>query len=151
MKQIEAFSLIGISLPDKTSNENGQSNTDCGNLWQRFEQEKIFDKIPRKTAPILYAVYHNYDGGHMDPFSYFIGAPVVHGTPAPEGLSSLNIPGGDFQKFTAAGLMPACIGEAWQKIWQADIIRAFNFDFEIYDERSHDWNSAEIDIFISVK
>ena len=29
------------------------------------------------------------------------------------------------------------------------IPRAYHADFEVYDERSKDWNQAEVDIFIS--
>ena len=46
--------------------------------------------------------------------------------------------------------MTACITDAWETIWNSNINRRFGFDFEIFDERSHDWEDAEIDIFISV-
>lgn len=47
--------------------------------------------------------------------------------------------------------MPACIGKAWQEIWNSDIKRAYQADFEVYDERSADWNDAEVDIYISIQ
>jgi predicted transcriptional regulator YdeE len=46
--------------------------------------------------------------------------------------------------------MTACISTAWEKIWDSDVNRKFGFDFEIYDERSHDWNNAEVAILISI-
>jgi predicted transcriptional regulator YdeE len=36
-------------------------------------------------------------------------------------------------------------GNLWQKFKK----RGYRFDFEIYDERSHNWNDAEIDIYLS--
>ena len=147
----QEITLIGLALHGKTTNENGQSGVDIGQLWQRFETERIYDLIPDKRSTVLYAVYYNYEGGHLDPFSYFIGAQVDESASIPEGLSRLIIPKGQYQKFTASGLMPKCIEETWEKIWQSNIIRAFNIDFEIYDDRSQDWNNAEIDIFVSVK
>ena len=47
--------------------------------------------------------------------------------------------------------MPDCIVNAWRNIWTAKLDRAYNYDFEIYDERSKDWNNAEADIFLSVR
>jgi predicted transcriptional regulator YdeE len=40
------FRLVGLKLENKTTNENNQSSTDCGNLWQQFERENIFERIP---------------------------------------------------------------------------------------------------------
>jgi predicted transcriptional regulator YdeE len=36
-QRISGFKLVGLKLDKKTTNENGQSNFDCGNLWQKFE------------------------------------------------------------------------------------------------------------------
>ncbi len=149
--KFENTRLIGIALPGKTTNQNGQSNIDCGKLWQTFEAGSYFNKIPGKTGNSIYAVYHDYDGDHTQPFSYFIGCPVEADTEVPEGLSELNIPAGEFEKKVAKGPMPACLGQAWQKIWKSEIPRAYTADFEVYDDRSADWNDAEVDIFISVK
>lgn len=145
----EDIHLIGISLPEKTSNANGQSTVEIGNLWQQFEKEQFFMKIPNKISQELYAVYHDYEGDHTQPFAYFIGAAVVAGTDVPEGLSALTIPQGTYYKHTAKGPMPACIGMAWQEIWASDLDRAFDMDFEVYGAKSQNWADAEVDIFLS--
>ena len=145
----DSIHLIGIALPQKTTNENGQSSIDCGTLWQRFEKESIHSQIPAKLNNEVYAVYHDYEGDYMKPFSYFIGCKTEPGVQVPEGLLSLTIPTGAYQKFLAKGKMPMCIAEAWQAIWAADIRRAYTFDFEIYGERSYNWDDAEVDIFVS--
>jgi predicted transcriptional regulator YdeE len=150
MKIEKPIRLIGIALPQKTSNQNNQSNIDCGQLWQKFEAGSYFSKISDKTAHIVYAVYHSYEGDHTSPFAYFIGCPVQEDAEVGEGLSELFIPPGTYHKELAKGPMPACIGQAWQKIWQSDIKRAYHTDFEIYDDRSADWNNAQVDIYLSV-
>lgn len=151
METIQAIKLIGIALPHKTTNENGQSMADCGNLWQQFEQGGYFDRIPGKSGDEVYAVYFDYDGDHTQPFSYFIGCSVNADTDVPLGMSSLTIPEGGYLKITAQGKMPDCVADAWRAIWKGDIDRAFQYDFERYDERSKAWNSAEVDIFLSKK
>lgn len=150
-EELEEIKLIGLALPTKTTNENGQSSIDCGNLWQKFENENYYSKIPNKIGDEIYAVYHNYEGDHTDPFSYFIGCKVKNDTEIPDDLDSLTIPGGSYQKVIAKGKMPNCISETWQEIWGSEIPRAYGADFEVYDERSQDWSDAEVDILVSVE
>lgn len=145
----EAIHLIGIPLPAKTTNENGQSNIDIGNHWQSFEQGQYFSKIPNIQSQEVYAVYHEYEGDHMAPFSYFIGCKVSPGTEVPDGLEALKIPAGSYNQVIAKGKMPDCIGQAWQEVWQSEIPRAFHMDYEVYGEKSRNWNDAEVDIFLS--
>jgi predicted transcriptional regulator YdeE len=148
---LEAITLIGLPLGKKTTNENGQSAIDCGNLWQEFEKGDYANKIPGKLSDEILAVYYQYEGDHTKPFSYFIGCKVSAGTEIPQGMGSLFIPGDTYQKIAARGKMPDSVASAWKEIWKSDIPRAYRYDFEMYDERSKDWSNAEVDIFISVK
>lgn len=148
---LEEIKLIGLSLKSKTTNLNGQSNIDCGNLWQKFEKENYAIKIPNKLSNEILAVYYQYEGDHTQPFSYFIGCKVPTNTNVPQGLDSLIIPQGTYQKISAKGEMPNCVANTWKEIWNSDIRRTYKFDFEVYDERSKDWNNAEVDFFLSIK
>lgn len=142
--------LIGIQLPEKTTNANGQSAIDCGNLWQQFETENFAARISDKVGNEIYAVYFEYEGDHNQPFSYFIGCEVKPGAKVPEEMSSLIIPEQACIKFTAKGKMPDCIAKSWREIWASNIKRGYQYDFEVYDERSKDWSNAEVEIFVSV-
>jgi predicted transcriptional regulator YdeE len=148
---IQEFKLIGLGLKTKTTNENGQSAIDCGTLWQQFEAGNYAAKIQKKLTNQIFAVYHNYEGDYTKPFSYFIGCKVDRDAEVPEGMSSLIIPGQQYQQFIAKGIMPDCVADKWKELWGADMSRAYKADFEIYDEKSRDWKNAEVDIFISVK
>lgn len=150
INKVDRITLIGLKLPSKTTNENNQSMKDCGELWTRFEKEEVFKKIPNKLSEEVLAVYHDYEGDHTQPFSYFIGCKVEEGTELPDGLRSLTIPAGNYQKVTAKGEMPNCIAEKWREIWESDIPRIYKTDYEVYDERSQDWSNAEVDIYLSV-
>jgi len=150
-QRIKEFRLIGLSLKTKTTNENGQSAIDCGSLWQQFEKGNYAEKIPGKLSNEIFAVYYNYEGDHAKPFSYFIGCKVKESTEIPDGLNSLIIPAGVYEKIIAKGKMPDCVADAWKNIWRSNSSRAYNTDFEVYGERSKNWNDAEVDIFISVK
>lgn len=147
---MESFKLIGLKLNRKTKNENRQSGKDCGELWQHFEQNKIAEHIPNKISDTIYAVYYDYESDENGLFSYFIGCKVEEHTEKPEGLDEIIIPEQNYHKETAKGQMIGCITDAWTRIWNANLDRKFGFDFEVYDEKSFDWNNAEIDIFLSI-
>lgn len=143
------FRLIGLKLGNKTSNKGGQSGIDCGNLWQKFEKENFVDRIPGKLSEDIYAVYFDYEGDHTKPFSYFIGCKVNTDTDVPQGMDALLIPDGIYSKVIAKGKMPDCVANSWRDIWRSETDRAYKYDFEIYDDRSKDWNDAEVEIFVS--
>lgn len=151
VQEIEEFYLIGLSLNDKTSNVNQQAMVDCGNLWQQFEKENIAAKIPNKLGEEIVAVYHDYDGDYTKPYAYFIGCKTEKGTSVPNGLDSLTIPKNSYYKIVAEGKMPDCVANAWIKIWNSDLPRAYTSDFEIYDEQSKDWSKAMVNIYLSIK
>lgn len=149
--RIDKFKLVGLLLNQRTTNVNGQSGIDCGNLWQKFETENFAERIPDKLSEEIYAVYFDYEGDHTKPFSYFIGCKVKPEKEAPKGMDSLLIPDMVYSKIIAKGQMPDCIADAWKDIWASKIDRAYHYDFEIYDERSKDWSDAEVEIFVSIK
>lgn len=149
--KLNGFTLIGLKLKKKTTNDNGQSSIDCGSLWQQFEEEKWAEKIPGTLGDEIYTVYYEYESDHTKPFSYFIGCKVKDGIEFPAGMDRLDIPAGDYYKVTAKGQMPDCMINSWKEIWHSDMKRAYQFDFEIYDERSKDWSNAEVEIFLSSK
>jgi len=148
--EIKEITLIGLALESKTTNENRQSESDCGRLWQRFENGNYFDKIREKITDEIFAVYYNYEGDYTKPFSYFIGCSVPKDAEIPENMDTIKISVGSYLKFTAAGKMPDCVANKWKEIWNANLPRAYREDFEIYDKRSKDWQNAEVDIYISI-
>jgi predicted transcriptional regulator YdeE len=149
--EIDEINLIGLSLKEKTTNTNGQSSIDCENLWHEFEKGKYAEKIPDRISNEIFGVYHQYEGDSTKPFSYFIGCKVKAGIRASNGLDSIIIPKGIYYKIVAKGKMPDCVTQAWKEVWASDIPRTYNIDFEVYDERSKDWNKAEVDVYLSIK
>lgn len=144
------FKLAGLRLPYKTTNRNHQSDTDCGTLWQKFEQDKIAELISEKLSDEIYAVYFDFEKDETAPFAYFIGCRLAPDSVIPANLDTLVIPAQRYEKFTAKGQMTGCVTEVWKSIWNSSINREFGFDFEVYDERSRDWSKAEVDVYVSV-
>jgi predicted transcriptional regulator YdeE len=149
--EIKEITLIGLSLKTKTTNTNGQSSIDCKNLWHEFENRKYSEIIPDKLSDEIFGVYHHYEGDSTKPFSYFVGCKVKSDTEVPQGLESLTIPKGIYHKINAKGKMPDCVVNTWKEVWTSKIARTHQIDFEVYDERSKDWNDAEVDVYLSIE
>jgi predicted transcriptional regulator YdeE len=149
--KIGEFILIGLKLGKKTTNEGGQSSIDCGNLWQKFEKGNSKERISNRVGDEIYAVYFDYEGDYTKPFSYFVGCKVKANTNVPAGMTSLTVSEDEYTKLVAKGKMPGCVANTWKEIWQSSIERKYKYDFEIYGEKSKDWNNAEVEIFVSSK
>ncbi len=59
MEQLESFKIIGISV--ETTNENGKSAMDLGELWERFYAENIMAQVLNKEGEDIYAIYTDYE------------------------------------------------------------------------------------------
>lgn len=152
---LPSFHFTG--LPLRTSNDK---INEIGAHWGKFYSEKIIDKIPGKIDNKVLALYTDYEGDHTKPYTLILGCRVdsTRGTTntaprrAPgEELVSRTIPEAKYAVFTAKGKMPDCIVKTWGEIWNSGIYRAYNFDFEVYGEKSPNPEDVEVEIYISVK
>jgi len=149
-QQIKTFLVIGIAV--RTTNENGLSVQDIPALWNRFMTEGIIDQIPNKVSDTLYCIYTDYEKDHTRPYTTILGCKVSNMDEIPSGMIGQTFEEQTYIKHVAKGnLMQGIVYEAWTKIWNADLNRAFTADFEVYDERTQNPENAEVDIFISVK
>lgn len=147
--ELDEIRLAGLDLGHTTTNEGGQSSIDGEKLWKRFQAGKVAERIVNKTGDELYAVYYGYEGDHTKPFRYFLGCRVPAVREIPDEMDSLTIPASRYHKLTAKGKMPDCMVNTWKSIWESGIDRGYQYDFEVYDERSQNWNDAEVDIYLS--
>lgn len=146
---IQPLHIIGISC--RTTNENGQSADDIPALWQRFMAEQIADMIPDKISPDIYCLYTDYERDHTRPYTTIIGCRVNNLDAIPKGLTGLTIEGGDYNLETVKGnISEGLVFNAWVKIWNSGMARAFRTDFEVYGQKAIDLENAVVEIFISV-
>ncbi len=150
MKKINSFKIIGIQV--ETTNENGKSAEDLGNLWQRFYSENIPNQVPNKASEEVYSIYTDYESDFTGRYTSIIGFKVNSLDNIPNGLAGREIAGGTFQQFVAKGEMPNAVVEQWQEIWQkdAELNRAYTADFEVYGKKSQNGGQSEVDIYIAV-
>lgn len=149
MKKIP-FYIVGIAV--RTTNENMQAATDIPALWNTFMTEGIAGKIPNKTGDELYCVYTEYESDYTKPYTTILGCAVYDLSEIPEGMKGIEIAGGDYEQFTAAGKMnDNIVYNEWLKIWDSGISRAYTTDFEVYGEKAQNPENAEVPIYIALK
>jgi len=147
---IEPFMVIGISVT--TSNENGQSAQDIGQLWGKFMQEGISSQIPNKLDDSIYSIYTNYQGDHTKPYDTILGCKVSSLENIPEGMVGQHIEGGTYGQFVAKGdLTKGVVWKTWTSIFEEKLDRVFIADFELYGEKAQNPTDAEVEVYVGIK
>lgn len=152
---IPEFTVIGIATRTSNAKESGGDGV-IPQQWQKFFSEGIPAKINDKISPNFYAVYADYASDHNGDYTYVVGVSVKDGTVPPDGLIVKRIPAGKYAVFTTGkGPFAKIVPETWQKINtladEGKLKRAYQADFESYDQRAHDPQNAQVDIYVGVK
>ena len=150
--------VIGISVrtsnadPAQTNADPAQTSADIGGLWQRWLGEQLAGRVPNKTGHTLYCVYTDYESDHTGAYTVMLGCAVSSLADIPKGMHGIEVPGGDFKRFTSKGnLQQGVVYHTWRDIWQRDLDRAYRADYEVYGEKALNPEAAEVEIFVGVR
>ena len=151
--QCKIIDMKIIGIETRTTNQNGQAMQDIGGLWHRFYSENIISKIPNAVNSNVYAIYTDYESDYTGEYTTLLGLEVSSLDEIPSGLVGREFPKQNFKRFLAKGAMPQAVAEAWQKIWEQDkeLNRLYQYDYELYTEKSQQSDLSEVEIFIGVK
>lgn len=141
--------VVGVVI--RTKYEDSAVSREIGNAWQKFHEEKVFDKIPHKSQPYrIVALYTDYD--KQGNCSLVLGAQVVQYDleTIPNGMVFKTIPAGHYALFSAQGSTKKIVPEMWQSIWtDKKLQRTYAHDFELYD-MPLDVHNAIVSIYVGV-
>jgi predicted transcriptional regulator YdeE len=151
---LPAFTVIGIEARTTNAKE-ATSDGAIPKQWQKFFQEGILGKIPNKASQNIYALYTDYASDRNGEYNFVIGAMVKDGTIAQEGMVVKHVPAAHYAVLTIEKDLPKVVPDAWLALWKLEdegkLKRAYQSDFEIYDQRSQDPQNAQVDIYIGLK
>ncbi len=148
--KIEPFHIIGISI--RTTNENGQASKEIAELWNTFMSENVLTKIPSKIDNEIYSLYTDYESDHTKPYTTILGCKVENLNSIPNGMIGRSFEGGTYVKTTAKGdLMKGLVVDQWSKIFEMELDRTYNADFEIFGEKAQNPSNAEVDFYVGVQ
>ncbi|MGE3319607.1 MAG: GyrI-like domain-containing protein [Candidatus Berkiella sp.] len=150
--------LVGLTVRTNNTNEQNPATGKIGPLVSDYFSQGMATTIPNRVNPgVTFSVYTDYESDHHGDYTYLIGEEVSSFEDIPSGLHRITIPASDYQRFTTpSGQMPMVVINAWQAIWQMDEtalggVRAYQADFEVYDDRAIDPNNAVVDVYIGTK
>lgn len=148
---MNTFKIIGISI--QTTNKDGQSLIDLWQLWGTFYTQNIIAKIPNKISDEVYAVYTDYESNYTGKYTTIIGLQVSSIDEIPDWLVAREFESQKFKTFIAKWTMPEAVATTWQEIWKNDneLNRSYIYDYEVYWEKSQNWEDSEVDIYIGTK
>ena len=143
--------IIGIAT--QTSNNDSQAIEDLGKLWHQFFGENIMTKIPNAISSNIYSVYTDYESDFTGKYTTIIGLGVSSLDEIPEGMVGREFEPQTFKKYIAKGELHEAVGKTWTEIWNddANLNRAYKYDYELYTEKAQNPAVAEIEIYIGVK
>ena len=146
---IKGFFLAGI--PVRTTNQNGQSAKDIGELWGRFIEDNVLMQIEDRLTDEIYCVYTDYETDYTGFYTAVLCCKVSSLDNRPEGLISLTVPPANYVKYLAKGRLPDCVAEAWQQVWGSSLNRAYIADFDVWGAKAQNPEDAEVEVYVGVK
>jgi predicted transcriptional regulator YdeE len=129
-KNLESFSIAGISV--RTTNLAGQSQVDIGNLWANFFAGNITAMIPAKLSDDLICAYTEYESDMNGWYTVILGFKVAESYNVTNEISVVNVPSSTYQVYISADAKPETVVQTWMLIWQSEIPRAYQTDFDLY-------------------
>ena len=141
--QIPAFSVAGISVRTRNSDEANPAIARLGGLWNRFFSQSWERKLPaRGDDGRIFGVYSGYESNEQGAFDVTAGVAVAEPEQADNqalpGAACVDIEPGDYLVFTGEGEMPQMVIDTWVRIWRyfaenPQAQRRFGTDFEAYE------------------
>ncbi len=154
----QPFQVIGIAASTSNAKEAGPDAI-IGKQWHRFMSDELINKIPNRVDQTIYAVYTDYTSDSNGQYTVILGAKVrpVPNPMIPDGMVIKTVPAGRYAVFTSErGPVVKVVVDTWKQIWAyyqspQNGQRAYQADFEVYDQRAADPNSSQVDIYVGLK
>lgn len=149
---------IGIQVSTSYEQELDKMKGNIFPCVQKYFHQSLFENIPNRANPgTTICAYSDYESDYQGAYTYFIGEEVdSYDSPIPEGMMKFIIPEQRYVKFTTSpNPMPDVIVNAWKEIWKMSPQdmggkRAYQTDFEVYDERASDHQNIVLDLFVGI-
>lgn len=150
------FTVIGIAARTSNAKEMTADGV-IGKQWGRLMQEGVLTKIPNKADQSIVAVYTDYASDHNGEYTYLLGARVTSDAEVPAGMVAKKILGGQFAVFTSEkGPAPQVVPATWIRVNSLPKSatggdRAYQADYEVYDERARDPQNLQVDVYVGIQ
>lgn len=160
--QEPAFNVIGIAI--RTTNKAAVEQGSIAKLWQQFFTDQCLSKINNKIDNCIIALYYEFETdknavyleNSNSEYTVLLGVRVSSLDNIAPGLVGQHVAAEKRMTFVSEiGSTQHIIFDLWKKIWtqykKNQLDRTFKIDYELYDERSHNPEKAQMEIHIGIK
>lgn len=147
LDKIKGFDVVGVTA---RVTDRDAASEQINALWEQFFKESIGQKVDNKVDDIIYAVYSDYEGDHTKPYRITIGYKIKGAADLKDGLHKVRVKTADYAMMGAAGEQPKALIETWTAVWQSDLDRRFETDFEVYGQRFFEAGVHEVLVCVGV-
>ncbi|MGZ3811506.1 MAG: GyrI-like domain-containing protein [Mucilaginibacter sp.] len=145
---IAEFFVSGIAV--KTTNQEGRSQKDIGDLWTKFITENLSQQIGGKLSDDLYCVYTDYESDHTGWYTAVLGCMIEDPGYASNDFFTALVPAGYYHVYKPQGKFPECVSSTWRQIWQAPIDRKYSADYDRYKAGANSFEETEVEVYLAV-
>ena len=138
---------IAVGVCARANNQNPNMGAVIGGLWEKFYKEGVYASIPCKANDKALGLYTEFEGDEKSDYTAVVACEVSK-EPEDGKYAVCKVPAGRYAKFIVHGDMVQAVGAAWQEIWEMDLPRAFQCDFEEYQDECME--DAEIHIYVGL-
>lgn len=137
-----------VGFAARTNNFAPDMQMVIGGLWEKLYSDNNYDSIYEKCNDKAMGIYTDYDGDEKQDYTVLAACEVKEAADLPKGMEARTLPAGKFAKFIVKGHMQKAVAAFWQELWQMDLARSFQYDFEEY--QNGDMEHAEVHIYIGL-
>lgn len=138
---------IAVGITARTNNTAPDMGAVIGGLWNRFYNGGVYASISGKVNDKALGIYTDYAGDEKADYTAMVACETTEELQGGN-YSICKIPAGRYAKFVVHGDMVQAVAAAWQEIWQMKLPRAFQCDFEEYQNDCMD--NGEIHIYVGL-
>jgi predicted transcriptional regulator YdeE len=156
VSQVQGFAVVGITGRTNNAKEMTPAGI-IGKLWGQLMQGNLLTKIPNRADENILAVYTDYASDKNGDYTFILGAKVSQDSEIPAGMVTAKVATGKYADFTSErGPANRVVPEIWQKINSLPRNvpggdRAYQSDFEVYDQRARNPQDAIVDVFVGIR
>jgi predicted transcriptional regulator YdeE len=143
--------ILGIALRTSAA----AAGQDIPGFWQRFQQEGLTDRLPRRGVDdgAVYAVYCDYESDGGGAYTMVLGVAIDAATDVPAGLRRVRIPAGRYAQFVVTGNPAEVIWQAWMYVngeWPRRGERRYIADYERYAPDAFSGGTVRAEIVVGL-
>lgn len=139
--------IVGKTV--RTDLENAME--DIPQLCDEFFSQNYEDQIEFIADYEIICAYVDYEGDYTQSYTYMIGYQVTQALNLPEGLEQKELVGGKYAAIHVTGSYPDSLLDAWKKIWESNVPRAYTTDYEVYGADFTEENNNPCIIYLALK